>query len=106
MERSGTATGVGLRAERRGTLLPGLFAQRRRRALTQRRLTELAGVAHTSVQQLETLKRGGYPQTILRLSSALGVRPEDGKRQRVGTAALGRRGPGKVPPRYPSSTGH
>jgi hypothetical protein len=37
----------------------------------------LAGVAHTSVQQLESLKRGGYPQTILRLSSALGVKSED-----------------------------
>jgi transcriptional regulator with XRE-family HTH domain len=78
MERSGTTTGEGRRrAESRGTLLPGLFAQRRRKALTQRRLAELAGVAHTSVQQLESLKRGGYPQTILRLSSALGTRPED-----------------------------
>ena len=78
MERSGTTTGEGRRrAEGRGTLLPGLFARRRRKALTQRRLAELAGVAHTSVQQLESLKRGGYPQTILRLSSALGTRPED-----------------------------
>lgn len=65
------------RAEGRGTLLPGLAAQRRRKALTQRRLAELAGVAHTSVQQLESVRRGGYPQTILRLSSALGVEPED-----------------------------
>ena len=59
MERSDTTTGEGRRAEGRGTLLPGLSAQRRRKALTQRRLAELAGVAHTSVQQLESLKRGG-----------------------------------------------
>ena len=78
MERPGMTPREGHRhAEVRGTLLPGLFAQRRRKALTQRRLAELAGVAHTSVQQLESLKRGGYPQTILRLSSALGVEPED-----------------------------
>lgn len=77
MKRSGTTTGEGRRPEGRGTLLPGLFAQRRRKALTQRRLAELAGVAHTSVQQLESLKRGGYPQTILRLSSALRIRLVD-----------------------------
>jgi len=48
-----------------------------RRALTQRHLAEMAGVAHTTVQQLESLGRGGYPQTIRRLSSALGVEPEE-----------------------------
>jgi transcriptional regulator with XRE-family HTH domain len=64
------------RAEGRGTKLPGLAAQRRRRALTQRRLAALAGVAHTTVGQLEARSRGGYPQTITRLASALGVEPE------------------------------
>jgi transcriptional regulator with XRE-family HTH domain len=77
MDGSSTTTGEGHRhAEVRGTLLPGLFAQRRRKALTQRRLAELAGVAHTTVQQLESAKRGGYPRTICRLSRALGVEPE------------------------------
>lgn len=77
MERSVMATGGGRgRVEGRGTLLPGLAAQRRRKALTQRRLAEQAGVAHTSVQRLESLKRGGYPQTILSLAGALGVEPQ------------------------------
>jgi len=42
----------------RSTPLPGLTAHRRRRGLTQRQLGELASVAHTTVQQLESLKRG------------------------------------------------
>jgi transcriptional regulator with XRE-family HTH domain len=77
MERSTMTTLEGHHREGRGTRLPGLAAQRRRRALTQRRLAELAGVAHTTVQQLESLGRGGYPQTISRLSSALGVEPQE-----------------------------
>jgi transcriptional regulator with XRE-family HTH domain len=60
----------------RSTPLPGLAAHRRRRALTQRQLGELAGVAHTSVQRLESLKRGAYPQTLRKLATALGVAPE------------------------------
>ena len=50
---------------------------RRRRALTQKQLSEIAGVAHTTVQLLESLKRGGCPRTINKLASALGVEPED-----------------------------
>jgi transcriptional regulator with XRE-family HTH domain len=42
----------------RSTPLPALAAHRRRRGLTQRQLGELAGVAHTTVQRLEALKRG------------------------------------------------
>jgi transcriptional regulator with XRE-family HTH domain len=61
----------------RSTLLPGLAAHRYRRGLTQRQLGELAGVAHTTVQQLETLKRGAYPQTLRKLAIALGVEPKD-----------------------------
>jgi transcriptional regulator with XRE-family HTH domain len=41
----------------RSTPLPALAAHRRRRGLTQRQLGELSGVAHTTVQQLESLKR-------------------------------------------------
>ena len=77
MQRSDTTTDAGQqRPEGRGIRLPGLAAQRRRKALTQRRLAAMAGVAHTTVQQLESAKRGGYPGTILRISSALGVEPE------------------------------
>jgi len=61
----------------RSTPLLGLAAHRRRRGLTQRQLGELAGVAHTSVQQLESLKRGAYPQTLQKLATALKVEPED-----------------------------
>ena len=61
----------------RSTPLPGLAAHRRRRGLTQRQLGELAGVAHTSVQRLESLKRGAYPQTLRKLAIALRVEPKD-----------------------------
>ncbi len=61
----------------RSTPLPGLAAHRRRRGLTQRQLAALAGVAHTTVQQLESLKRGCYPQSLRKLASALGVAPEE-----------------------------
>jgi transcriptional regulator with XRE-family HTH domain len=61
----------------RSILLPGLAAHRRRRGLTQRQLGELAGVAHTTVQQLESLRRGACPQTLRKLATALGVVPEE-----------------------------
>jgi transcriptional regulator with XRE-family HTH domain len=57
--------------------LLGLAAHRRRRGLTQRQLGELAGVAHTTVQRLESISRGAYPQTLRKLAAALGVAPED-----------------------------
>jgi transcriptional regulator with XRE-family HTH domain len=61
----------------RSTPLPGLAAHRRRRGLTQRQLGELASVAHTTVQRLESLKRGAYPQTLRKLALALRVEPKD-----------------------------
>jgi transcriptional regulator with XRE-family HTH domain len=61
----------------RSTPLPGLGAHRRRRGLTQRQLGELAGVAHTTVQQLEARKRGAYPRTLRKHATALGVAPEE-----------------------------
>jgi transcriptional regulator with XRE-family HTH domain len=61
----------------RSTPLPGLGAHRRRRGLTQRQLGELAGVAHTTVQRLEALKRGAYPQALLKLALVLRVEPKD-----------------------------
>jgi DNA-binding XRE family transcriptional regulator len=45
----------------RSTPLPALAAHRRRHGLTQRQLGELAGVAHTTVQQVESLGRGPIP---------------------------------------------
>jgi transcriptional regulator with XRE-family HTH domain len=61
----------------RSTPLPGLTSHRRRQGLTQRQLGELAGVAHTTVQRLESLSRGAYPQTLRKLASALGIAPEE-----------------------------
>jgi transcriptional regulator with XRE-family HTH domain len=61
----------------RSTPLLSLATHRRRRGLTQRQLGELAGVAHTTVQQLESLRRGAYPQTLRKLASALGLVPEE-----------------------------
>ncbi len=61
----------------RSILLPALAAHRRRRGLTQRQLGELAGVAHTTVQRLESLSRGAYPQTMQKLATALSVKPKD-----------------------------
>jgi transcriptional regulator with XRE-family HTH domain len=61
----------------RSTPLPALAAHRRRRGLTQRQLGELAGVAHTTVQQLESLRRGTYPHTLRKLAIALRVEPKD-----------------------------
>jgi transcriptional regulator with XRE-family HTH domain len=57
--------------------LLGLAAHRRRRGLTQRQLGERASVAHTTVQRLESLKRGAYPQTLQKLATALKVEPKD-----------------------------
>ena len=61
----------------RSTPLPALAAHRRQRGLTQRELGELAGVAHTTVQRLESLGRGAYPQTLRKLAASLGVEPVD-----------------------------
>ena len=68
---------TGQREEGRSTPLPALAGHRRRRGLTQRQLGELAGVAHTTVQKLESLKRGAYPQTMQKLATALGVVPDE-----------------------------
>jgi transcriptional regulator with XRE-family HTH domain len=61
----------------RSTPLPGLAKHRRQRGLTQRQLGELAGVAHTTVQRLESLSRGAYPKSIRKLAIALSVEPKD-----------------------------
>jgi transcriptional regulator with XRE-family HTH domain len=55
--------------------LPGLRAARQKAGLTQSELAELAGVARGTVHRLETLERGGYPRTLRKLATALGVEP-------------------------------
>jgi transcriptional regulator with XRE-family HTH domain len=77
MERSRSTPSTGRYKEGRSTPLPALAAHRRRRGLTQRQLGVLAGVAHTTIQQPESLSRGAYPKTLRKLATALGVAPEE-----------------------------
>ena len=56
--------------------VPGLYAQRRRQALTQQELADRAGVSLVTINRLER----GYtarPQTVRKLATALGVEPSD-----------------------------
>jgi len=48
---------------------------RRERALSQRDLSRLTGIAHDSISQLETGKRDAQPRTIRKLAEVLGVEP-------------------------------
>jgi len=70
------STNVG-RPAARGTFLQGLQVQRRRRALTQRELAELAGLNPTTVSELEVCRRGAYPATMRRLADALDIEVQD-----------------------------
>ena len=55
----------------RSVLLPGLRQARQRSGLTQRELSELAGVGKVTIWELETERRGSYPRTLRRLAKAL-----------------------------------
>jgi transcriptional regulator with XRE-family HTH domain len=77
MEKPTSTPSRGGYKEGRSTPLPGLATHRRQRGLTQRQLAKIAGVAHTTVQQLESLSRGAYPQSVRKLATALGVAPEE-----------------------------
>jgi transcriptional regulator with XRE-family HTH domain len=55
----------------RSVLLPGLRQARQRSGLTQRGLSELAGIGKGTVAELEAGRRGAYPRTVRRLSNAL-----------------------------------
>jgi transcriptional regulator with XRE-family HTH domain len=55
----------------RSVLLPGLRQARQRSGLTQRELSELAGVGKGTIWELETERRGSYPRTLRRLAKAL-----------------------------------
>jgi transcriptional regulator with XRE-family HTH domain len=50
---------------------------RRERALSQRDLSAITGIAHDSISQLETGKRDAQPRTIRKLAEALGVAPRE-----------------------------
>ncbi len=48
---------------------------RRARALSQRDLARITGIAQDTISQLETGKREAQPRTIRRLAEALSVEP-------------------------------
>ena len=61
----------------RSVLLPGLRQARQRSGLTQRELSELAGVGKGTIWELETERRGSYPRTLRRLAKALETKVAD-----------------------------
>jgi transcriptional regulator with XRE-family HTH domain len=61
----------------RSVLLPGLRQVRQRSGLTQRELSELAGIGKSTIWELEVGRRGAYPQTVRRLTKALATEVTD-----------------------------
>jgi transcriptional regulator with XRE-family HTH domain len=54
-----------------------LWRLRRERALSQRDLTHLTGIAFDTISRLETGKQRAQPRTIRKLADALGVEPRE-----------------------------
>ena len=50
---------------------------RRERALSQRELSRITGVAFDTISRLETGKQQAQPRTIRKLADALGVEPRE-----------------------------
>lgn len=61
--------------------LPGLAAVRHKKMLTQEELAKRAGMARSSVAEIETLVRPARVSTVRKLAEALGVSPELLKRE-------------------------
>jgi transcriptional regulator with XRE-family HTH domain len=57
-----------------GARLRGL---RRARALSQRDLSRMTGIAFDTISRLETGKQRAQPRTIRKLADALGVEPKE-----------------------------
>ena len=50
---------------------------RRERALSQRDLSSMTGIAFDTISRLETGKQRAQPRTIRKLADALGVEPKE-----------------------------
>jgi transcriptional regulator with XRE-family HTH domain len=50
---------------------------RRERALSQRELSRMTGIAFDTISRLETGKQRAQPRTIRKLAGALGVEPRE-----------------------------
>jgi len=55
----------------------GLRRLRRERALSQRDLSHMTGIAFDTISRLETGKQRAQPRTIRKLADALGVEPRE-----------------------------
>jgi DNA-binding XRE family transcriptional regulator len=66
---------VGLREK--GIPLPRLKDRRRRAALTQVELANLAGVSPSSIQALESGERAAHPRTVRRIAKAIAIEPQE-----------------------------
>ena len=60
-----------------GRRLKGLRGLRQDRALSQRDLAELSGVAQATINRLEVGHQSAYPVTVRKLAKALGATPRD-----------------------------
>jgi transcriptional regulator with XRE-family HTH domain len=56
---------------------PRLRRLRRERALSQRELSRMTGIAFDTISRLETGKQRAQPRTIRKLAEALGVEPRE-----------------------------
>jgi HTH-type transcriptional regulator, competence development regulator len=56
---------------------PRLRRLRRERALSQRELSRMTGIAFDTISRLETGKQRAQPRTIRKLADALGVEPKE-----------------------------
>jgi transcriptional regulator with XRE-family HTH domain len=56
---------------------PRLRQIRRERALSQRDLTRMTGIAFDTISRLETGKQRAQPRTIRKLADTLGVEPRE-----------------------------
>jgi transcriptional regulator with XRE-family HTH domain len=56
---------------------PRLRRLRRERALSQRDLSRMTGIAFDTISRLETAKQRAQPRTIRKLADALGVEPRE-----------------------------
>jgi transcriptional regulator with XRE-family HTH domain len=56
---------------------PRLRRLRRERALSQRDLSRMTGIAFDTISRLETGKQRAQPRTIRKLAEALGVEPRE-----------------------------
>jgi transcriptional regulator with XRE-family HTH domain len=56
---------------------PRLRRIRRERALSQRDLSRMTGIAFDTISRLETGKQRAQPRTIRKLADALGVEPRE-----------------------------